>query len=77
VRNNDEVLGLISTGEIVTLYPAHMIRYAARPDITYLPLRDVDRLPFAAVWQTESESDMIRAFAQTVRDLGPLIPDVP
>lgn len=77
VHNNDEVLGLISTGEIVTLYPAHMIRYAVRPDITYLPLRDVDPLPYAAVWHTASESDMIRAFAQTVRDLGPLIPDAP
>ncbi len=71
VGNNEEALTLISTGELVTLYPVHMIRYGARPDIVYRPVPDVDPLPYAAVWHSESENDLIRAFARTIRDLGP------
>jgi hypothetical protein len=52
-----------------------MTRYAARPEITYLPVPDINPLPYAAVWHTESETDLIRAFVQTVRDLGPMTPD--
>jgi hypothetical protein len=49
-----------------------MTRYGARPDITYLPIRDITPLPYAAVWHTESENDLVRAFAKTVYDIGPL-----
>ncbi|GLW29018.1 LysR family transcriptional regulator [Actinoplanes regularis] len=70
VSNNEEVLTLISTGELVTPYPAHMIRYSARPDIVYRPIRDITPLPYAVVWHSESENDVIRAFARTVQDLG-------
>ncbi|WP_426513578.1 LysR substrate-binding domain-containing protein [Dactylosporangium sp. McL0621] len=74
VANNEEVLALISTGEIVTPYPIHMIRYSPRPDIAYLPIRDIAPLAYAAVWRSESENDLIRALARTIRDLGPLTP---
>jgi DNA-binding transcriptional LysR family regulator len=71
VGNNEEVLALIGTGEIVTLYPVHMIRYSPRPDIVYLPVRDIGPLTYAAVWHTESENALIHALARTIRDLGP------
>ncbi|WP_067136395.1 LysR family transcriptional regulator [Microtetraspora malaysiensis] len=71
-RNTEEILSLVTTGETVSLFPHHMSRYWIRPDIVYLPVRDVDLLKFAPVWSAETENDMIRAFAQTVRDLGPL-----
>ncbi|GAA4629950.1 hypothetical protein GCM10023196_053370 [Actinoallomurus vinaceus] len=48
-----------------------------RPDITYLPIRDIDALPYAAVWHTESENNLIRALVQTIRDLGPRTLDTP
>ncbi|MFB9631557.1 hypothetical protein [Nonomuraea helvata] len=48
-----------------------MTRYWARPDIVYVPVRDMDVLPYASVWHTGSENDLIRAFARTVHDLGP------
>jgi hypothetical protein len=41
-----------------------------RPDIVYLPVRDMDALPFALVWRSGAETDLIRALAQAVRDLG-------
>ncbi|MGI5169889.1 LysR family transcriptional regulator [Spirillospora sp. CA-253888] len=56
----------------VALFPAHVARYYPRPDIAYLPVRDMESLPFGPVWRHDAENDMIRAFAQVVRDLGPL-----
>jgi DNA-binding transcriptional LysR family regulator len=71
VHNGDQALILTSMGEIVTLFPRHMTRYAVRPDIAYLPVRDIDPLAYGLVWHTESENDLIRALARTARDLGP------
>ncbi|GGL56301.1 LysR family transcriptional regulator [Planomonospora parontospora subsp. antibiotica] len=59
-------------GETVALFPVHVSRYYPRPDIVYLPVRDMDALPYGLVWRSEAENDMIRAFARVVRDLGPL-----
>jgi DNA-binding transcriptional LysR family regulator len=72
VHNGEQALILTSTGEVVTLFPSHMIRYGARPDIAYLPVRDIDTLAYALVWHTESENDLIRTLVSTVRDLGPI-----
>ncbi len=72
VQNNDETLALAGTGEIVVPYPSHMIRYGIRPDITYLPIQDIDAISYALVWQSESENDLIRALAGTIHDIGPL-----
>jgi DNA-binding transcriptional LysR family regulator len=71
-RHTEEMLHLISSGEAVNLLPAHMTRYFTRPDIAYLPIKDMSALPFALVWSTEAENDLIRALTQTVHDLGPL-----
>ncbi len=72
VHNGDQALTLTSTGEVVTLFPHHMTRYGARPDITYLPVKDIHTLSYGLVWHTESENDLTRALAQTIRDIGPL-----
>jgi DNA-binding transcriptional LysR family regulator len=72
VHSQEEYLTLISTGEIVTPFPSHVTRYWARPDIAYVPIRDMGALRYAPVWHTESENDPIRAFARTVRDVGPV-----
>lgn len=70
VGNAEEVLTLASIGEIVNLFPVHMRRYWSRPDIAYLPVRDIDVLPYALVWRTETENDPIRAFARVAADIG-------
>lgn len=72
VHSTEEILALASTGELVNLFPAHMARYWSRPDIAYLPITDLDALPYALVWRTETENQIIRALAQTARDLGPI-----
>jgi DNA-binding transcriptional LysR family regulator len=72
VRNAEEVLTLASTAEVVSLFPAHMRRYWSRPDIAYLPVSGIDALPYALVWRSETENDLIRALARVTADLGTL-----
>ncbi|MBO2465099.1 LysR family transcriptional regulator [Actinomadura violacea] len=67
----EEILSAVTAGEAITLFPQHVSRYWSRPDVTYLPVLDMNALAFALVWQTEAENDMIRALSQIVRDLGP------
>ncbi|MEV0145605.1 MULTISPECIES: LysR family transcriptional regulator [unclassified Nonomuraea] len=72
VRNPAEIFTRIGMGEIVTLFPEHMTRYWVRPDVVYVPVHDLTALPYALVWRSDIENDLIRALAQIVRDLGPL-----
>ncbi|HUR07074.1 MAG TPA: LysR family transcriptional regulator [Nonomuraea sp.] len=71
VRNSAEILSWTGMGEVVALFPSHMTRYWVRQDIVYLPVRDVEPLLYALIWRSDTENDLIRALAQTVRDLGP------
>jgi DNA-binding transcriptional LysR family regulator len=61
-----------NTEEVLTLFPAHMRRYWSRPDIAYLSVSDIDVLPYALVWRSEAENDLIRAFVRVAADIGPL-----
>ncbi|MFD0851696.1 LysR substrate-binding domain-containing protein, partial [Actinomadura adrarensis] len=47
VRDVEDAMTFTSMAEVVTLFPAHMTRYWVRPDIAYLPVRDMGRLPYA------------------------------
>ncbi|NUP42381.1 MAG: LysR family transcriptional regulator [Streptomyces sp.] len=72
VDNLEDVFMATVLGETVTLFPTHVIRYYPRPDIAYLPVKDMDALPYGLVWRSDAENDMIRAFARVAADLGPL-----
>ncbi|MFI7706747.1 LysR substrate-binding domain-containing protein [Nonomuraea sp. NPDC049480] len=72
VHNLEDVFMHTVLGETVTLFPVHVTSYFPRPDIVYLPVNDMDALPYGLVWSSDAENDMIRAFARVVRDLGPL-----
>ncbi|WP_062431026.1 LysR family transcriptional regulator [Herbidospora daliensis] len=71
ITSPDELINLVSTGEIVHSFPAHVTRYWAMGDLRWLPMPDMPHLTYALIWQTEAESDLVRALAETVRDLGP------
>ncbi|MFC7648339.1 LysR family transcriptional regulator [Streptosporangium lutulentum] len=71
ITNPDELINLVSTGEIVHNFPAHVTRYWAMAHLQWLPMPDMPRLTYALIWQTEAETDLIRALAQTIHDLGP------
>ncbi|MEU0009439.1 LysR family transcriptional regulator [Streptomyces sp. NPDC006314] len=66
----EEIFMLVGMREAVALFPAHMARYYPRPDIAYLPVKGLEPLAYSLVWRTESENEMIRAFARVVSDLG-------
>ncbi|MGR6924196.1 LysR substrate-binding domain-containing protein [[Actinomadura] parvosata] len=70
VTRMEELLTLVSAGEVVNSLPAHSARYWNRPDIAWLPFRDFDALSYALVWHTEAETDVVRALAAIVRALG-------
>ncbi|MFI6323345.1 LysR family transcriptional regulator [Nonomuraea sp. NPDC050556] len=72
VNNIEDIFMHTVLGDTVTLFPIHVTRYYPRPDIAYLPVQDMDVLPYGLVWLSSAENDMIRAFARVVRDLGPL-----
>ncbi|MFC4063266.1 LysR substrate-binding domain-containing protein [Planomonospora corallina] len=72
VHDTEEILTLTSVGELVNLFPAHMRRYWSRPDIAYLPVPGIAPLSYAVVWRTETENDLIRAFARVAADIGTL-----
>ncbi|MBT2447767.1 LysR family transcriptional regulator [Streptomyces sp. ISL-43] len=68
--NADELIGMVSMGEIIHTFPGHVTRYWGMSNIRWLPIPDMGTMTFALVWRTEVENDLIRALADTVRDLG-------
>lgn len=72
VTHMEELLSLVSVGEVVNCLPAHSARYWNRPDIAWLPFADFEPLTYGLVWRAETETPAIRALARTIRDLGPL-----
>ncbi|MEU6238128.1 LysR family transcriptional regulator [Kitasatospora sp. NPDC047058] len=73
VLGPDELISLISMGDIVQTFPGHVTRYWGMPNIRWLPVPDLGTLRYALVWRGEAENDAIRALAGTVRDLGTLV----
>ncbi|MEU9028965.1 LysR family transcriptional regulator [Streptomyces sp. NPDC048383] len=68
--NNDELISMVGMGEIINTFPEHVTRYWGMSNIRFLPVPEIGSLKFALVWRTETENDLIRALADTVRDLG-------
>lgn len=68
--NSDELISLVGMGDIINTFPSHVTRYWGMSNIRFLPVPDIATLNFALVWRTEAENDLIRALADTVRDLG-------
>ncbi|MFF7178034.1 LysR substrate-binding domain-containing protein [Streptomyces sp. NPDC008121] len=66
----DELIAHVGMGEIIHAFPGHVTRYWGMSNIRWLPLPDMPAMQFALVWRTEAENDLIRALADTVRDLG-------
>ncbi|GII60910.1 LysR family transcriptional regulator [Sphaerisporangium krabiense] len=72
VHNIEDILLYTTMGETISLFPAHVTRYYPRPGIVYRPVTDMEPLPYALVWRSDAENDMIRALARVVREVGPL-----
>ncbi|MGW0365843.1 LysR family transcriptional regulator [Streptomyces sp. NPDC002990] len=67
---SDELISHVGMGEIINAFPGHVTKYWGLSHIRWLPIPDMATMHFALVWRTEAENDLIRALADTVRDLG-------
>lgn len=72
VATVDDVAMVVSQGDAVCVHPANVTRFAARPDLSYVPLRRAPANVWGTVWRSDREDDRIQAFADVVRDVGPL-----
>ncbi|MEU7900932.1 LysR family transcriptional regulator [Nonomuraea sp. NPDC049152] len=72
VSNTEEMLPILSTGEAVSPGHYRATLYYTRPDIAYALIHDAPPLQMTLIWSTSAENDVIRAFAEVVRDLGPI-----
>ncbi|WP_314249901.1 LysR family transcriptional regulator [Streptomyces kutzneri] len=68
--NGDDLISYVGMGEIIHAWPGHVTRHWGMRNIRWVPLPDMATMHFALVWRTEAENDLIRALADTVRDLG-------
>ncbi|MBL1077035.1 LysR family transcriptional regulator [Nocardia sp. 2] len=70
VTTSDELINLVTSGEIVHAFPAHVTEYWAVPHIRWLPVTDLPPLPYALVWRSAAESEPLRQLAAVVADLA-------
>ncbi|MFF4013220.1 LysR family transcriptional regulator [Streptomyces sp. NPDC001717] len=68
--NADQLISHVGMGDIIHTFPGHVAQYWGMSNIRFVPLPDMPTINFALVWRTEAENDLIRALADTVRDLG-------
>lgn len=47
-----------------------MARYYARPDLSWVPLTDVEPLRVVLAWADGMDSSLVRGFARVVRELA-------
>jgi hypothetical protein len=63
------MLTLIGAGRGVYPVGAHVRRFYARPDVTYVPFRDAPPLEWGLIWRASGATGRVRAFEQTARDV--------
>ncbi|MFD3469904.1 LysR family transcriptional regulator [Streptomyces sp. NPDC058682] len=68
--NSDELISHVGMGDVINIFPSHVTKHWGMSNIRFLPIPELATLTFALVWRTEAENELIRALADTVRDLG-------
>jgi len=67
--NVEEMLEQVADGSAYCIVPASMTEYYARPDLTWIPITDIDPLRIALAWRERDSSPLVAAFAAVVREL--------
>ncbi|MFD0278758.1 LysR family transcriptional regulator [Kitasatospora sp. NPDC127111] len=68
--NVEEMLEQVAEGAAICFAPASMARYYARPDLTWVPLTDVEPLRVALAWPAGADNPLVHGFAAVVRELA-------
>ncbi|MFJ8623293.1 LysR family transcriptional regulator [Kitasatospora sp. NPDC093550] len=72
VTNADELISLVINGEIVHPFPSHVTHYWSMSHVRFIPIPEMGTIPYGLVWRRGDDNELIRAFAQIVRSLGPV-----
>jgi DNA-binding transcriptional LysR family regulator len=65
------MLEQVADGSAYCIVPASMTEYYARPDLTWIPIPDIDPLRIALAWRERDTSPLVAAFAAVVHELIP------
>jgi DNA-binding transcriptional LysR family regulator len=65
-----EALSIVSAGQAAAGVAAEAANFYPWPGLAFVPVRDAPPCQWALVWRTAAETPLIRAFAQTARDLA-------
>jgi DNA-binding transcriptional LysR family regulator len=68
--NVEEMLEQVAEGAAICFAPWSMARYYARPDLSWVPLTDVEPLRVALAWPSGADNALVRRFAGVVRELA-------
>jgi DNA-binding transcriptional LysR family regulator len=67
--NVEEMLEQVAAGVAYCIVPRSMTEFYPRPDLTWVPITDIDPLRIALAWREGEKSPLVPAFADTVRKL--------
>ncbi|MFD0019990.1 LysR family transcriptional regulator [Streptomyces sp. NPDC058382] len=68
--NVEEMLEQVAEGSSVCFAPLSMARYYARPDLSWVPLTDVEPLRVVLAWAEGMDTALVRGFVEVVRELA-------
>ncbi|MFB7592539.1 LysR family transcriptional regulator [Streptomyces sp. NPDC056169] len=70
VSTLDQLYTHVADGEVIHLLGNQVTRFYVRPDVTYIPVRDMPLLRWGLVWRSDNDSPMVRSFVRIARELG-------
>ncbi|MFE5096822.1 hypothetical protein ACFRCI_42575 [Streptomyces sp. NPDC056638] len=75
--NVEEMLEQVAEGSAICFAPLSTARYYARPDLSWVPLTEVEPLRTVLARVDGTDNVLVQGFAQVVRELAsaPLVPD--
>jgi DNA-binding transcriptional LysR family regulator len=68
--NVEEMLEQVAEGTAICFAPSSMAQYYARPDLSWIPLTDVEPLRVALAWADGVDDPLVQGFAHVVRELA-------
>jgi DNA-binding transcriptional LysR family regulator len=68
--NVEEMLEQVADGSAYCIVPVSMTEYYARPDLTWIPIVDIEPLRIALAWREHDDSPLVAAFASVVLELA-------
>jgi DNA-binding transcriptional LysR family regulator len=69
-ENVEEMLEQVADGSAYCIVPTSMTEFYGRPDLAWVPIKDIDPLRIALAWRERDGSPLVAAFAAIVRELA-------